>query len=129
LSEDGRGSATVNTDVVAYLTVASCPPAPFEAKAREIISGQYGKAKTMTDSTTKPARTLRDHSIKAVIWKNQNDKGAWYSVEFIRSYKDGDDWKESRSFSNGQLLQLSHLAAKAYDAVAKLEAADREKAA
>ena len=83
----------------------------------------------MRTDADKPAATLRDHNIKAVIWRNQSDKGAFYSVEFIRSYKDGDDWKEARSFSNGQLLQVGRLAGMAYDKIAELEAADREAAA
>lgn len=94
-----------------------------------MVSGLQTKGNDiMRTDADKPARTLRDHNIKAVIWRNQSDKGPWYSVEFIRSYKDGDEWKDTRTFSNGQLLQVSHLAAKAYDAVAKLQAADREEA-
>ena len=79
----------------------------------------------MTNDKKKPARTLRDGSIKAVIWRNDSDKGAFYSVNFARSYKDGDDWKETDSFSGSEILRVAHLAHKAYDAIAKLKADDR----
>lgn len=81
----------------------------------------------MRTDADKPARVLRDGTIKAVIWKNEGDKGPFYSVEFIRSFKDesAGEWKDSRSFSNGQILKVQHLAGKAYDAIAKLRAEDK----
>lgn len=80
----------------------------------------------MSNTKNKPIRTLRDGQIKAVIWKNQSeDGGAFYSVEFVRSYRDSqDNWHDTSSFSNGQLLKVAHLATKAYDAIAALKAKD-----
>lgn len=80
----------------------------------------------MTNTTNKPARTLRHRNIKAVIWRNESDKGPWYSIEFVRTYKDGEDYRDATSFSGDQILVVQHLAAKAFDAVAQLEQADRE---
>lgn len=80
----------------------------------------------MRTDADKPIRTLRDGFLKAVIWKNEGEKGAFYSVQFFRAYKDGnDEWHDVNGFSNGDILKISHLAGKAYDAVAKIRADDR----
>ena len=78
-----------------------------------------------TNSTNKPAATLRDGRIKATIWRNAGEKGTFHRVDFSRSYQDAKgDWHDSTSFSGTELLRLSHLAAKAYDKVAELRTPD-----
>ena len=73
-----------------------------------------------------PIKTLRDGNISASIWKNDGEKGAWYSVEFQRTYTDqSGEVKNATSFSGDQLLRLARLSGKAYDAVAELRAADK----
>lgn len=45
----------------------------------------------------------------------------------MRTYKDeGDNDQDSDSFSGTQLLQVAHLATRAYDRVGELRAMDRE---
>jgi len=83
----------------------------------------------MTTQANKPVDTLRDGAIKATIWANPSQKGTFYSVEFARTYKSGEAFKESRSFSGAEPLQLARLAAKAYDAIAELRRKDRDVAA
>ncbi|MEO1476656.1 MAG: hypothetical protein AAFS13_09775 [Pseudomonadota bacterium] len=80
-------------------------------------------------TTNKPITTLRDGSIKAAIWRNEGEKGPWYSVTITRIYTDDASGKvqETNSFSNGELLKVAHLATRAYDAVARLK--DQDKAA
>jgi len=87
----------------------------------------------MANDANQPARTLRYRNLKAVIWRNEGDKGPWYSVEFIRTYTEDSGansvtYKDARTFSGDQILVVQHLAGKAFDAVAQLEAADRETA-
>lgn len=75
--------------------------------------------------TSKPAKTIRDGLIKVTIWKNQSENGAYYSVEFTKGYKDNNgDWKETNSFGGTDLLKISHLATRAYDAIAEFRASD-----
>ena len=75
----------------------------------------------------KPTKTLRDGSIKATIWKNEGEKGTFYRVNFTRGYKDADgNRKDSDSFSGSELLQIAHLAGKAYDSIAELRQQDRD---
>ena len=69
--------------------------------------------------SNKPTKTLRDGAISATIWKNEGEKGIYYSVDLSRSYKNGnDEWKETNSYSGADLLKVSHLAARAYDEIA-----------
>lgn len=78
----------------------------------------------MKNETNKPAQTLRDGTIKAVIWRNASDKGAFYSVQLIRSYKDGETWKETHALSHGDVLKAARLLTQAYDAMTALRAKD-----
>lgn len=79
----------------------------------------------MTTSKTKnkPITTLRDGTLKATLWANDTQQGGvLYSVEFSRSYKDSNDqWQESSSFSNGEILRVARLAEKTYDLISELK--------
>lgn len=76
----------------------------------------------------RPVETVRDGAIKAAIWKNESEKGAFFSVTFARTYKDKDgDLQDTESFSGSQLLRLARLADKAYERTAKLAQAERAK--
>jgi len=79
----------------------------------------------MTTQTNTPVATLRDGAIKATIWANPSQKGTFYSVEFTRTYKSGEAFKESRSFSGAEPLQIARLANLAYDAISDLRQQDR----
>ena len=76
---------------------------------------------------TAPIDTIRDGRLKATIWKNQNESGAFYSVNLTRSYQDETEkWHNSDSFSGTELLRIARLAGRAYDRIGELRAADRE---
>jgi hypothetical protein len=69
----------------------------------------------------RPVETLRDGAIKAAIWKNDSENGAFHGVTFSRTYRSGSgDLQDTNSFSGTQLLRLARLAEKAYDRAAKL---------
>ncbi|MEQ9642041.1 MAG: hypothetical protein RIM84_18605 [Alphaproteobacteria bacterium] len=75
---------------------------------------------------TRPVETLRDGAIKAAIWKNESENGAFFAVTFARTYKDGEgNLHDTDSFSGSQLLRLARLADKAYDRTSKLTKAAR----
>ncbi len=58
-----------------------------------------------------PTETLRDGSLKATIWKNEGEKGAFFSVTLTRTYKDdAGNYHDSDSFSGSELLRIAHLA-------------------
>ena len=52
----------------------------------------------------KPVKKIQLGSIRATIWENTNAKGAsWFNVNVKRSYKDGDEFKDSTSFGVNDL--------------------------
>jgi hypothetical protein len=65
-------------------------------------------------SSNPPVHTIRYGALRAAIWKREVDLGnnsrPMYSVTFTRSYKDGNDWKDSSSFGPDDLLILAKIA-------------------
>jgi hypothetical protein len=61
----------------------------------------------------KPAHEIRLGSVRATIWTNETEKGLMYNTTFERSYRDGNDWKSSTSFGQGDLLNLAFVAEQA----------------
>ena len=83
----------------------------------------------MTTSNNKPIQTIRDGALKASIWANPNKKGVFYSVRISRTYKDAQDqYRDTDSFSNAELLRVARLANIAYDEIAILRGHDPETA-
>lgn len=70
-------------------------------------------------SEKKPAHKLRLGALTATIWRNQSDKGDFYSVTPSRAYKQGDEWKESDSFPYDDLLAISKLLDQAHSWIAQ----------
>ena len=64
----------------------------------------------MIEEHNKPVDTIRLGAIKAAIWQNQTETGVRYSATFERLYKDGDQWKQTRSFGRDDLLLLAKVA-------------------
>jgi hypothetical protein len=44
--------------------------------------------------------------VKACVWKNETPQGARHNVTVSRLFKDGEHWKESRSFGREDLPLL-----------------------
>ncbi|XHC26774.1 MAG: hypothetical protein ACFHWZ_15340 [Phycisphaerales bacterium] len=77
------------------------------------------------NQNTKPVTTLSDGSIRAAIWKNQGEKGPFYSVRITRTYTDEKgNYHDSDSFSGSELLRVARLAQLAYDRTLALRAED-----
>ena len=73
-----------------------------------------------------PEETLRDGSLKATIWKNEGEKGTFFSVNLTRIYKDdAGNYHDSDSFSGTELLRIAHLATRAYDRISELRQQER----
>ncbi len=58
----------------------------------------------------KPAHEIRLGTIKAVIWKNETEKGIRFGVTLTRIYKADDAWKESTSFGRDDLQVVAKVA-------------------
>jgi hypothetical protein len=54
-----------------------------------------------------PIKKFKVGRITATVWRNDGEKGPYYSVNFDRSYKDdAGDWKTVTSFSAEDLPDL-----------------------
>ena len=75
----------------------------------------------------KPVAEFRDGRLKAVVWKNESDNGAFYSTDIVRSYKDKDDnWQDAKGgFTGSENLRVSRLLEKAHDREIQLRENDR----
>lgn len=79
-----------------------------------------------TNPQSAPVEKLRDGSISATIWRNESERGPFYSVTFDRVYTDANGQaKSANSFSGPDLLRVSHLANTAYGRINTLKAQDR----
>lgn len=77
----------------------------------------------------KPVSEIRDGAIYASIWRNQGDKGPFYSITWGRTYTDeADKLQSADSFGQGHLLRQQHLIPKVYDKISELRAQDRNAA-
>jgi len=66
-------------------------------------------------SNNQPVHKIRHGAVSASIWRQETDKGSLFNVTFQRSYKDGDEWKNSTSFGRNNLLVVSLIAARAFE--------------
>ena len=75
------------------------------------VTGQNGAAQR---ASNKPVHTVRYGNVRAAVWRNLVDLGnnsrPMYSVTFNRSYKDGNDWRDTSSFGSDDLLLLAKAA-------------------
>ena len=62
------------------------------------------------NTKTKPVHEVRLGSVRAAIWKNENNGVVRCNTTFTRLYKDGDQWKSSDSFGRDELLVLAKVA-------------------
>jgi len=52
-----------------------------------------------------PAAKFRLGYVTATVWKNDD----FYNVVLVRSYKDGEDWKDTDQLGAGDLLNAAKL--------------------
>lgn len=52
----------------------------------------------------KPVKKFRVGNMSASVWKNDGTNNPFYTVTLQRSYKDGEDWKNTDSMGHGDLM-------------------------
>lgn len=67
------------------------------------------KSTTLSKPATNKPHEIRSGAIRCTIWRNESEKGPWFSVNITRSYKVGDEWKETTQFNKDDLLVVSKL--------------------
>jgi hypothetical protein len=74
-----------------------------------------------------PEDTLREGPLKATIWRNEGENGAYRTTEYTRSYQDKDGkWHDTHAMRESDNLPLRHLSGRAHDRVMALKIAERE---
>jgi hypothetical protein len=76
----------------------------------------------------KPAHKIRRGALTLTVWKNDGDNGPWYSVNLSRSYKKDDQWAESDSFGQDDLLRLAKMLHEADSWIENTQQAERKAA-
>ena len=68
-----------------------------------------------------PIETLRDGMLKASIFRNENENGAFFNTTFSKSYKDAEGiYHDTKNFAAGDLLRVSELGRQAHHRVSEL---------
>ena len=104
---------------------------PRDASFNTIKYLTYMKNRRDSEPAQKPVHKIRHGAVSASIWHQETTNGALFNVTFQRSYKDGDNWKNSTSFGKRDLLVLGFIAALAFEWIgsqskAKRPAGERE---
>ena len=73
---------------------------------------------------SQPAHKIRIGVLQVTIWRNTSEKGNWYSVVPSRGYKKGDDWKETESLREDDLLTMAKLLNQAHSWIVEAKRAD-----
>lgn len=53
-----------------------------------------------------PEKTIKVGGIQLAVWSNETPKGNFQSITIDKSYKDGNDWKKTKSFKPNDLVKL-----------------------
>lgn len=68
-----------------------------------------------------PVFKTRDGAIQLTIWGNESSEGVFYSYDLKRSYKQGDEWKETTSFTKKDAGNVAMLTSLAFMKITELE--------
>lgn len=72
-----------------------------------------------SNSSKRPATTLRCGNIKATIWQNVSEKGPFFATTFSRPFKDqSGEWRNGTSFGLNDLETLMNVASAAKEWIA-----------
>jgi hypothetical protein len=77
-----------------------------------------------SQETNRPAHTVRHRNIKATIWKNQTERGPMYNVTVTRSYRDGEQWRDTNSFGFDDLMTVAKALFDAHTWISSAKASD-----
>ncbi len=62
-------------------------------------------------NSNQPVHRIRLSTISAAIFRNENEEGqTFFNAQFDRSYREGEEWKHTKSFGRDDLLLLAKVA-------------------
>ena len=71
-------------------------------------------------SSRGPVFSCRHRALKAAVWRNETENnGVMFNTTISRSYKDGEEWRESQSFGWDDLLIVAELLRTCYGFIAR----------
>lgn len=77
-------------------------------------------------TTKKPVQKVQSGPVTGAIWENETKEGGkFYSTTFERTYKDGEEFKNSDSYGANDLAHLALCSQKAAIAIDTLYAAKK----
>ena len=66
-----------------------------------------------------PSAKFRIGAVTATVWENGEKGNTFFTVNLTRSYKDGDEWKNSDSMNYGDLLNAAKVLERAESWIAE----------
>ena len=78
-------------------------------------------------SNSRPIHELRFGSVRAAIWENQSGENTFHNVSFQRTYRDGNEWKQSDSYRGDDLLNLAKAADHAHTWITEQRSSRRDR--
>lgn len=82
-------------------------------------------ANTATSSPVRPLRTFRLKGVKASVFENRTEQGAFYKTSLQKVYRDGEEWKTTTSLSRDDLPVARLLLSRAWEFILETEASAR----
>ena len=76
--------------------------------------------KQSASDSNQPVHTVRHRNIKASIWRNETEKGPMYKVSVTRSYREGEEWRDTHSFGYDDLMNVAKLMYDAHSVITEL---------
>lgn len=71
--------------------------------------------KDAQEASNEPAYKRRFGSVKVAVWANPKDNGqVWFNTTIVRSYRNGNTWEDSTSFSRDDLPMVIMAAVAAF---------------
>ena len=77
------------------------------------------------DGDNRPFHEIRHRRIRAAIWRNETAKGPMYNVTVSRSFRQGEQWKDSSSFPFDDLMTVAKALYDAHSFISAQHATDR----
>jgi hypothetical protein len=89
-----------------------CPSGRANGQTKQFLKEELN----MKKQKQRPHIIKATRGVRAKIWRNSNKNGAWFNVNFVRTYQDEEgELQDSDSFSRDDLLPLAYAVGQAFE--------------
>lgn len=67
-----------------------------------------------------PVDKFQDYPVEIALFERQGENGTWHNAQVSKTYKEGEEYKRSSSFSRNDLLKLNALLPQAINRMQEL---------